>query len=298
MSSLITLDPFLRINPTLRSQMDSENISLSTSRRNSTRNRLIQNRIWTVKLWNSLQNDIKENSSLTFFLRNIREPVVIIDRLNQIPALGSLFIAFNDMIGYDVSRGSEYILSTGLQSVGCHRGTCRGKMGIQKLRFEDPLEFDFQKLDKETVFFDLATQAPGTTFIEIGREKDNSDEYYRIKSLQDNYAKISANESFTKEIDDMLTVALFFRLKELGKEVYIQSCDKYRWMNKIPLPKKFKEDVKRSQLMPYFLSQDMMDPPAIILMGFECAYDCTPKQSAPHNESCILKTEMRDPEYI
>jgi len=310
-----SLDPILRRKPSMRLIETTRITSTpSTSRKRPPRKKTApkptptlkpkakptETTSFLVELWELLQSNVREDASLTDLLKGIQEPVIIIDRLNQIPALGVLFNTFNYKLGSDVLRGNEYILSTVLHSIGCHRGACRGQMGIQKLRLEDPLDFEVRRLKRGKEFLNIAEQAPEITFIEVFRKRYRSEDLYYQVVMPDyyNYIKIISNEKYSKEIDDMLTVALFLRIKELGKEAFIQSCDKYRWMIKARLSNKLKLAVKKNQLMPYFLSKDMMEDPAMILMGFECAYDCTTKQAKPHDAACILKTEKKDPKYI
>ena len=122
----------------------------------------------------------------------------------------------------------------------------RGEIGIQKLRLEDPFEFKVRRIDKRRVFADLAFQAPEISFIEVTREISRSEDFYRMESPPDprNLIKIIGNGNISKEIDDMITVALFLRLTDLGKESYIQSCDKYRWMYETKLSRREKRQVK------------------------------------------------------
>jgi len=296
-----------RTNPRLQSKPITVSTSrLSTSRRRPPRKTttlnpsLRENREPDVGFWRYIQRTLIEDAALTNILKSIQGPVIIIDRLNQIPAMGALFNFFNRKVGWNILRGNEYILSTALHFIGCHRGACRGQMGIQRLRLEDPLYFEIRQLQKGKEFLNIAMQAPKITFIEVFRNPSSSEELYKVELFPyiHNYIKVVSNGRFSKEIDDMLTVALFLRLRELGKEAYIQSCDKYRWMNKARLPNILKTEVKKNQLMPYFLSKEIMETPAIILMGFECAYDCTSQQEQPHDNACMLKNKTNFPAYI
>ena len=251
-------------------------------------------------LWDAIQQAINSDDYLTDLLLLMNEPVMVIDYLNQVGSFSSLSKMFRNKIGMDITREEEYILSTSLHSIGCHRGECRGEIGIQKLRLEDPFEFKVRRIDKRRVFADLAFQAPEISFIEVSRETSRSEDFYQIDVLPDstNLIKIIGNGRISKEIDDMITVALFLRLTDLGKESYIQSCDKFRWMFRARFSNEQKRQVKENQVMPYFLAKEMMDIPAIILMGYECAYDCTTKQNPPHNAACMLISKPKVPKYI
>lgn len=251
------------------------------------------------ELWNILQQTINSDDHLTMLLMDMNEPILVIDYLNQIGNLSSLAKFLRYKIGIDVIRGEEYILSTSLHSIGCNREECRGEMGIQKLQFGDPIDYKVGKTNRKKLFADIAFQASKISFIEVSRLKSfRSENLYEIDftSHSTNFIKIVGNGRISKEIDDMIVVALFLRLIDLGKEVYIQSCDKYRWMFSLRLSRR--RQVKENQVMPYFLAKEMMEEPVLLLMGFECAYDCTERQNLPHDDTCTLIREPGKPKYI
>lgn len=291
--------PMSRKKPSLRTVVPPA--SLKRSRQKPPRKSVITDSHREAKeLWNVLQQIINSDDYLTGLLMAVNEPVLVIDYLNQIGNLSSLAKSLGYKIGIDIIRGEEYILSTSLHSIGCHRGECRGEMGIQKLRLEDPIDFKVGRTNKDNLFADIAFQASEISFIEVSRESFRSENLYEIDLLPDstNLIKIIGNGRVSKEIDDMIAVALFLRLIDLGKEVYLQSCDKYRWMNVVRLPRRLKRQVKENQVMPYFLAKEMMRVPVLLLMGFECAYDCTERQKIPHDASCMLIREPGKPKYI
>nr|QBK91716.1 MAG: hypothetical protein LCPAC304_00420 [Pithovirus LCPAC304] len=265
------------------------------------------NRIAKQNMWHRIQKEINEDGHLQTLFRQMNKRVIVIDRLNQIPQLQ--LSHFQNKVATNVERSDEYILSTSLHSIGCHRKACQGSIGIQKIRYSDPLEYRRLNINKKTIFVYLANQAPHASFIEVDRDrkhfrKKKKDMLYTVSDMLPNakHIKITGNMTYSKEVDDMLTVALFLKLKQMGKETYIQSCDKYRWMGGsgmggAGLSAKQKRQVKENQLMPYFLSKEMMSEPAMLLMGYECSYDCREDQRNPHDETCMLKTPFEKPDY-
>ncbi len=254
------------------------------------------------ELWNRIQNDVSQDKRLQQLLRRINKRVIIIDRLNQVAQIPVNHFQYN--VATNVARSDEYILSGSLHSIGCHRGTCKGAMGIQKIRYSDPLDYRRLKIPrkevKEHILVHLVNQIPQTSFIDVNRKSFRRNILYTIEDEPPHstkVVKIAGNSRYSKEIDDMLTVALFLELKQMGKETYIQSCDKYRWMEDANLSNEQKRQVKENQLMPYFLSKEMMSEPALLLMGFECSYNCKKDQQTPHDEKCMLKTQKTDPVY-
>ncbi len=235
----------------------------------------------------------------------MHDGVIVIDRFNQVHNLPRLSY-FKNKIATIVVRSDEYILSTSLHPIGCYRGACKGTMGIQKIRYSDPLEYRRMKSDRKSIFARLANQVPHTSFIEVDRgergrfvSKRRKKMFYTVVKLHysPGTIRITGNPTYSKEIDDMLTVALFLELKKMGREAYIQSCDKYRWMEDVGMSDEQKRQVQENQLIPYFLSKEMMSDPALLLMGYECSYDCSQNQRNPHDETCMLKTPFEEPVY-
>jgi len=292
--------PMSRRKPSLRTVVPPT--TLKESRQKPPRKSAIipDSRREAKELWNILQQIVASDDYLTELLMAMNEPILVIDYLNQIGNLSSLAKSLGYKIGIDIIRGEEYIFSTSLHSIGCHRGECRGEMGIQKLRLGDPIDYKVERTNKENLFTDIAFQASEISFLEVSRESFRSENLYEIALLPDstNLIKIIGNGRVSKEIDDMIAVALFLRLIDLGKEVYLQSCDKYRWMNVVRLSRQLKRQVKENQVMSYFLAKEMMRVPVLLLMGFECAYDCTERQKIPHDASCMLIGEPGNPKYI
>ena len=260
------------------------------------------NTIAKQNLWRRIQKEINEDKHLQTLFRQMNDRVIVIDRLNQQLPLYHFYYK----VATHVERSDEYILSTSLHSIGCGRGTCKGSIGIQKIRYSDPLEYRRSNVTTKSIFVDLANQAPHTSFIEVVRDrkpfrkKKKKDMLYTVNDAIPYSAKIikiTGNPIYSKEVDDMLTVALFLELNQIGKEAYIQACDKYRWMGGAGLSAEQKRQVQENQLAPYFLSKTMMVEPTLLLMGYECSYDCTEKQQTPHNKKCLLRTPKTDPVY-
>jgi len=253
-------------------------------------------------LWKQLSLAIKADERLQSYLNKFvrKDRIIIIDHLNQVGQILQALHYFEDKIGVNVERADEYILSTSLHSIGCHRGECRGEVGIQKLRFQDPISFETKIVigrQKANLFKLIAAQVPKVKFIDVKRSFMKSQKLYTFQKSRKNIATITTNGNYSKEIDDMMTVLLFLELTKNRKQAFIQSCDKYKWMPRV-LKRKDINNVKQKQFMPYFLSKEIMGTtPALILMGYECSYDCSKKQQVPHDTQCKLKKE-KEPKPI
>jgi len=254
-------------------------------------------------LWKELSLAIKADERLQSYLNKFvrKDRIFIIDHLNQVGQIPQALRYFEDKIGVNVERADEYILSTSLHSIGCHRGECRGEVGIQKIRFQDPISFETKvvtRKQKVNLFKLIAAQVPKVKFIDVKRSKfRKSQKLYTFQKSRKNIATITTNGNYSKEIDDMMTVLLFLELTKNRKQAFIQSCDKYKWMPSV-LKRKDINNVKQKQFMPYFLSKEIMGTtPALILMGYECSYDCSLRQKVPHDTQCKLKKE-KEPKPI
>jgi len=288
------------------------------------------------KVWDLIGQALRERSIDLEAFRG--KTVIIIDLLNK--SFGKALKDFNYHIGTEVERGGEYIgpssavisyedvitpdnvyyggscrhtdfeRSTTREGKLWKRDLCQSQVGIQRLRFEDPIAYDVEFVREEEiheVYYKLAEQVPKVVFILVERTELNPDEVLRFESLPSipNILRVLTNSKINKEIDDLTVVSLYFRLRTLRADTYINTCDKYRWMKKI-LPTAQEASVKRNQVTAYFLSPDVFDDePALILMGYECAYDCGPEQESPFvidQKSCKLKPITRrgldQPRYI
>lgn len=255
------------------------------------------------KLWNILYHKIEQDKNLDLILEQLGNRIIIIDNLNQLRLIALVLKEFKDRIAIYINRSDEYIFSSSLHSIGCHREKCIGQLGIDKIRLSDPLEYHSVKLPKENkndFFILLALQAPNIGFIKVTRRFLKGERLYNIISLHaPNIIEIETNQAIHKEIDDMICVALFLKILNLRKKAYIQSCDKYRWISKIPIREEIQTNIVENMIIPYFLSKEIMDIPSIILMGYECAYDCTKYQENPsYDEECQLTLTKETPIII
>lgn len=249
-------------------------------------------------LWNRLQSVLSVDPIIQNFV-NGEEPVIIIDQLNQKTALASTFRAFNKKVGLGVLREKKYRMTQILHSQGCNRKDCMGRIGIRRIRLGDPTYINQVGLLKELSFEYLALQAPQLKFIEVDRKNLRREDLYLVDDdltvgvgedmvNVENMIRVTANGSYDKEMDDYVSVGIFLNIFESGHPVFIQSCDKYRWIRD--------NNVKKNQVIPFFLAAENFSIPFLVLMGFECAYDCTTKQLQPHTKDrCRLRVKDKDP---
>jgi len=223
------------------------------------------------------------------------EPIIVIDKLNQDIALFPTFGEYKFIGGYGVRRSYNYNFSERLHSSGCNRAQCTGIMGIKRIILGDPIDIAYTIPMERVKFEFLALQAPKLKFIEIDRIRTDQEELFFVNDSVNiqigsagkvpvpNMIKIMTNGKYEKEIDYYAVVQMFSILKRQNKTAFIQSCDKYKWISS--------KEVKENQVMPFFLGKNMLSPPEpLVLMGFECSYDCTSQQLPPFTEDkCKLK---------
>jgi hypothetical protein len=247
------------------------------------------------RTWKLVGQALKERSLELEVYRG--RTVIIVDFLNA--TFHNYLEKFEGRIGVNVERASEYIVAPVSGKINespyvggiCQRverlNPCRSRVGIQRLRLGDPLTYEMQETDllndRERLYL-LAAQAPDVEFIIVERrplKRGTPLDFKKNNKTPPNVLRVLTNSNLNKEIDDLTVVSLYIRLRALGADAYINTCDKYRWMNKILQPNVI-ASVKRDQVSGYFLSPDFfIGPPALILMGYECAYDCSKDQGSP-----------------
>jgi hypothetical protein len=244
-----------------------------------------------MELWVVVYNSVKRNKRLRKDLENLPQKIIVIDHLNQISQLRSLFTFFNRNIATDIVRSGNYLYSANLHSIGCHRDQCQGEVGLKRIVLSDPVSFRFESLPKSTKqFFKALSQQTSIGFIDVQRYTFRKDLWFTVNPIKtSNYLNINANGKFSKELDDMIVLALFIVLQRMGKDVYIQTCDKYRWTKNIEISTAIRKESKERKLIPFFLHRSLfIEDPALLLMGYECAYDCTVNQRTPFDEMCNI----------
>lgn len=245
------------------------------------------------EIWDKIQKPLSTNKKILDFVEG-NDVIIIIDRLNQEIALQPVFGAFSFNVAMGIFRAYKYEMSQSFHSIGCNRGICSGRVGIQKIILGDPNYMSYAMNVPNVDFGYLALQSPNIKFIEVDRTKSSKKNYFFVDNnvivpspygpiKVNNMLRVTANGRYDKEMDDFIVVSLHLMLENLGKRTFIQSCDKYRWINN--------DSVKKNQVIPFFLSGYVMGPiPSLLLMGYECAYDCTTNQQTPHDyNTCELR---------
>jgi hypothetical protein len=148
------------------------------------------------------------------------------------------------------------------------------------MQFKQPTQYDIEIVRVRYFLKWMALQAPQIHFIDVRRERIYLENFPYFLQMQSslkgqslpNFSSIFPNGQIYPELDDYMVVALFNILQRMGKQVWIHTCDKYRWMDEILSPTQI-QSAKSKMVQPFFLAA-----PTAVLMGYECAYDCSEEQ--------------------
>jgi hypothetical protein len=248
--------------------------------------------------WNRLILTLQEDATLEKALTAIEKPIVIIDSLNfRIP---DVFLRrqwngfLTAQVATNVRRSNFYGRLEAFYSDACYRTRCPAAVGLAVMQFKQPIQYDIQMVRVREFLKSMALQAPQVHFIDVRRRSINLQDFPYFLEIEStlrgqdipNFSSIYPNGEIYPELDDYMVVALFNILERMGKQVWIHTCDKYRWMDEILNPAQIRS-AKSKMVQPFFLNA-----PTAVLMGYECAYDCTEQQKSAFDYQSIYNPPL------